>query len=98
MHKNIKQMIEYPKQGIMSKTIFRDCRKDISLFCMTKGSEMSQHSSSREAIIYVLEGKGVFNLRNKNISMLPGALIHMPKKALHSIKAEKNTSFLLVLM
>jgi len=91
-------MIEYPKQGIISKTIFKDRGKDINLFCMTKGSEMSPHSSSREAIVYVLEGKGVFNLKNEKISMLPGALIHMSKKALHSIKVEKNTSFLLMLM
>jgi len=43
------------------------------------------------------EGKGIFNLEGTEIRMLPGAAIFMKKNAAHSLKAEENTSFLLLL-
>jgi len=35
--------------------------------------------------------------QGKDIKMLPGIIIEMPGNAVHSLKAEKNTAFLLIL-
>lgn len=64
---------------------------------MAKGTELTEHTSTREGIIYVIEGKGVFNLEGETIPMLPGTFIHMKKKAVHSLKVDENTGFLLAL-
>lgn len=98
MDKNIQKLIEYPKSGIISKEIFKDKQKEVGLYCMAKDSEMSEHTSSREAIVYVLEGDGVFRLESKNIKMIKGAFIYMKKNAKHSLKAKLNTSFMLTLI
>lgn len=95
--KNIKTLIHYSKEGIISKQIFRSSKIDATLFCMAKGTEMSEHTSTKEAIVHVLEGNGEFILKGKRIKMFPGAIIHMEKKAPHSLKAKENTSFILVL-
>lgn len=95
--KNLKEMIEYPKEGILSKTISEGEVMEATLFCMAKGTSLSEHTSTREAIIYVIEGNGTFTLRGKDIEMRPGVFITMEKNAPHSLKAEENTSFLLIL-
>ena len=97
MNTNIKSQIEYPKKGIISKEIVKTEHIDVSLFCMAKSTEMSEHTSTKDGIIYILEGKGIFNLEKEDIEMKEGVLIHMRKNAVHSLKAEENTSFLLTL-
>ncbi len=95
--KNVNNLIDYSEGGILSKDLFKDQSKDLSLFCMAKGTKISDHTSTKSGFVYVLEGKGVFNLEGKDIKMLPGVLIHMEANAIHSLKAEENTSFILIL-
>ncbi len=94
---NIKKLIEYPKNGILSKVIVKSNEKDVTLFCMPKGSELSEHTSTKEGFVFVIKGEGVFVLSGKKIKMKKDVLIHMKKNEKHSIKAIKNTSFLLLL-
>ncbi|PJE81099.1 cupin domain-containing protein [Candidatus Pacearchaeota archaeon CG10_big_fil_rev_8_21_14_0_10_32_42] len=97
MYKNIIELIEYPKEGILSKEVIKDNKLDATLFCMAKGSGISEHTSAKQGIVYVLDGNGVFNLEGREIKMLPGVFIFMDKNAIHSLKANENTSFLLLL-
>ncbi len=95
--KNIKDMIEYPSSGILSKEIIKTNEFDSTLFIMAKGANLSEHTSTREGIVHVLEGKGVFILEGEEIEMIPGVFIHMKKDAVHALRAEENTSFVLIL-
>lgn len=95
--KNIKDVIEYPEEGILSKHLIKKEKSDTTLFCMAKGTEISEHTSTKEGFVYVIEGKGMFKLEGESITMLPGVFIHLKKNALHSLKAEENTSFILSL-
>lgn len=97
MNKNIKNLIEYPKEGILSKEIGKNDKIDVSLFCMVKNTEIGKHTSTKQGFIYVIKGKGIFNLEGKNIKMLPGTFIFMKKNAVHSLKVEENTAFMLSL-
>lgn len=97
LNKNILEMIEYPKQGVLSKEIFKKGKIDCTLFCMASGTEISEHTSTKQGVVYIIEGKGIFNLQSKNINMKEGIFIYMKENAVHSLKAEENTSFLLVL-
>jgi len=95
---NINELIEYPEQGIVSKSIIKNSKIEITLFCMTAGTDISEHTSTRQGIVYVLEGNGTFNLEDKKIKMEKGMIINMQSNAKHSLKAEENTSFLLMLL
>src|SRR3989338_7915035 len=90
-------MIEYPKEGVLSKDIFKNKKSNVTLFCMAKDTDISEHTSTREGFVYVIEGKGIFNLKGKPIEMKEGVFISMEENAIHSLKAEENTSFLLFL-
>jgi len=96
MNRNVNELIEYPKEGILSKEIFKDEKSSMTLFCMAAGTRISEHKSVKRGIVYVLEGDGIFKLE-KDIKMKNGVFIHMEENAVHSLKADKNTSFLLFL-
>lgn len=91
------KLIEYPKSGILSKVLVKTKNRDITLFCMSKNSELGEHTSTKEGFVVVLDGEGIFTLKGKKIKMKKNVLIHMNKKEVHSLKALKNTSFLLIL-
>lgn len=95
---NIREMIDYSEKGILSKAIRKSAKLDITLFCMAKGTELSEHTSTRPGFVYVIEGSGVFVLEKEPIAMAPGVLIFMDADAVHSLKAEENTSFILALV
>lgn len=95
--KNIFDLISYSEGGITSKVISKSARSEVTLFCMAKGTALSEHRASREGLIYILEGNGAFVLNNKKLRMKSGVLISMEKGAPHSLKVKENTSFLLIL-
>lgn len=98
LDKNILEMVEYPKQGILSKEIFKNNHADCTLFCMASGTKISEHTSTKEGFVYVIEGKGIFNLQGEDIRLKEGVFVYMQKNAIHSLKADGDTSFLLILI
>ncbi|OGI16548.1 MAG: hypothetical protein A3J63_03035 [Candidatus Moranbacteria bacterium RIFCSPHIGHO2_02_FULL_40_12b] len=97
MSEKINELVEYPKKGILSKDIVKNDKLNITLFCMAKGTEISEHTSTKQGFVYVIEGNGIFNLAGKDISMSAGVFIYMKENAVHSLKANENTSFILAL-
>ena len=94
---NFKSIIEYPRDGVLSKELARTDKTNVTLFSMAKGSEISEHTSTKEGVLLVLEGDGTFNLAGKDIGMKQGVFIHLKKGIVHALKARKNTSFILCL-
>ena len=92
-----RKLISYASGGIMSKVIRKTDYSNVTLFSMAAGTDISEHTAKREGLVYVIEGKGVFTLGGEDIDMLPGVVIFLPKDAVHSLKADGNTSFLLAL-
>lgn len=94
---NLDKMMEFPKEGIFSKVLVKTEVSNHTLMCLAKGSDISEHTSSREASVTVLRGKGVFILNGKKIKMVPGVFIFMPKNAPHSLSADSDLAILLSL-
>lgn len=100
MEKNYQDLykeIEYPRNGVLSKVAVKSDNLDSTLFCMARDSEISEHTSTKNGLVLIMEGEGIFNLEGEDIIMKPGVLIYMRKNAVHCLRAIKNTSFLLVL-
>lgn len=100
-YQEIKKLISYSDRGIVSKEIDMgesDNKIKTTLFCMAKDTQISEHTSTKEGYVYVIEGKGTFNLKNEDIIMQSGVLINLSTNAKHSLKAQENTSFILFLV
>ncbi|MDV2995304.1 MAG: hypothetical protein N4J56_004958 [Chroococcidiopsis sp. SAG 2025] len=89
--------IEYPQAGVLSKVLIKDSCCQYTLFCLAADTEISEHTSTRNATVNVLEGKGILTLEGQDIVLEPGVFIFMPANAPHALKAEENLAFLLTL-
>ena len=94
---DLEKMMEFPKEGIFSMVLVKTNISNHTLLCLAKGSDMSEHTSTREAAVTVLKGKGTFILRREKIKMKPGVFIFMPKNAPHSLSADEDLAILLSL-
>jgi quercetin dioxygenase-like cupin family protein len=97
VNKNLRDLISYSPGGVMSKVIVKSDKLNVTLFCMAAGTDISEHTSTREGTVHVLEGEGTFTLDGEANHMKPGVLIHMRRGQPHSIAVKKDTSFLLTL-
>jgi len=68
-----------------------------SLFCLAANTEISEHTSTRNATINVIEGRGLLTLSAQDIALKPGVFLFMPANAPHALNAEENLAFLLTL-
>jgi len=95
--KDLEKMMEFPKEGIFSKVLVKTAISNHTLMCLAKGSDISEHTSTREAAVTVLKGRGIFVLNGKKIKMKPGVFIFMPSNAPHSLSAKEDLAILLSL-
>lgn len=95
--KNLDDIMIFSEEGIFSKVIVKTDDSNHTLMCLAKGSDISEHTSTREASVTVLKGKGIFNLKGKKIEMKPGVFIFMPKNVAHSLSASEDLAILLSL-
>jgi quercetin dioxygenase-like cupin family protein len=93
----LRERIEYPADGVLSKVLLKDNNCQHTLFCLAAGTNISQHTSTRNAVINVIEGRGVLTLEGENIQLEPGIFVFMRANAPHALQAEENLAFLLTL-
>jgi nitric oxide dioxygenase len=65
--------------------------------CLAKGTDIDTHTSSKNGVVQVLKGSGIFRLFDRDIEMRPGIFIFMPADAPHSLKADEDLAILLCL-
>lgn len=93
----LRDRLEYPEAGVLSKLLLKDAACQYTLFCLAAETEISEHTASRNATVHVLEGSGILTLEGKEISLQPGVFVFMPANAPHALQATSNLAFLLTL-
>jgi nitric oxide dioxygenase len=93
----LQDLIEYPEHGVLSKVLLKDNNCQYSLFCLAKGTEIEEHTSTRNALVTVIEGQGILTLDNQEITLKTGVLVFLPANAPHALQAQENLAFLLTL-
>lgn len=95
--KKLFDTMEFPKEGVFSTVLAKGEFSNHTLMCLAKGTDISEHTSTREGSVTVLKGKGTFILLGEKIAMEPGVYIFMPKNAPHSLSASEDLAILLCL-
>lgn len=95
--KDLEEIMEFPKEGIFSRVLVKTDIANHTLMCLAKGTDISKHTSTRQAAVTVLKGRGTFVLNGKKIKMKPGVFIFMPENAPHSLSAEEDLAIILSL-
>jgi quercetin dioxygenase-like cupin family protein len=90
--------IEVPSNGILSRTVHEDERITLVLFGFDTGQELSEHTSSRAALIEVLEGTAEITLDGETHDAGPGTWLAMPPGMRHAIRATSPMRMALTLL
>jgi quercetin dioxygenase-like cupin family protein len=88
---------QYAPNGIVSRTVLREANMRVVLFGFAEGQELTEHTSTQQALIQVLSGECEFSLAGKPHRMKSGDLLHMPPNLPHAVKATSQFSMLLTL-
>lgn len=91
------EKIEYPHAGVLSKILLKDQACQYTLFCLAANTEIAEHTSTRNATVNVVEGRGLLTLSGQDIALEPGIFVFMPANAPHALKAKEKLAFLLTL-
>ncbi len=89
---------QFAANGIVSRTLLRTPTTRVVLFGFSEGQELSEHTSTAQALIQILSGSCEFSLAGKPHLLKAGDLIHMPPNLPHAVKATEKFSMLLTLL
>lgn len=91
--------VETPKEGILSRPILKNETMQVTLFGLAAGAEMTEHTTSMEAIVHFLSGEASITLGGEARTAGPGTWFRMEPRLPHSIVADKGpVTFLLILL
>jgi quercetin dioxygenase-like cupin family protein len=95
---NLAAEVSPPENGILSRTVFQDEHVKAVVFGFDSGQSLSEHTSSRPAILHLLSGRARITLGAEQVDAQAGTWIHMPPKLPHAVQAEEPTVMLLLLL
>lgn len=84
-----------PPDTIVSRTVYTGETLRIILFGFAAGQELSEHTSTKEAVLHFLQGKATVVLGGEPTNAEPGTLVRMAPDLKHSVLAETETLMLL---
>lgn len=89
--------ISIQPESIVSRTFCKSERFKAVLFAFDVEQSLSEHTSSKEAIIQILQGEAVITLDDESHELSEGSWLHMPPHMRHSVYA-KTPLIMLLLM
>lgn len=95
--KHLYDLIEFPKEGILSKTVHETATGEADLFMLPKGAKISAHTSSRDASVLVLKGEAEFQLGETWHNVKAGDWFFMEAGLVHALSAVEDFAFVLTL-
>ena len=88
---------QFVANGIVSRTLLRTSTTRMVLLGFAEGQELSEHTSTAQALIQILSGRCEFRLGGNTHPLKAGDVVHMPPNLPHAVKATEKFSMLLTL-
>jgi quercetin dioxygenase-like cupin family protein len=86
------------ENAILSRTLHSDERAKVIQFCFARGQELSAHTAPCPALLYFAQGEAEVKLGSDVRDASAGALVYMPPRLEHAIKAKTEVVMLLVMI
>jgi quercetin dioxygenase-like cupin family protein len=89
---------EIPADSIVSRSVLKNEQVDVTLFGFAEGQELTEHTSSRPAILHFVKGKARLTLGGEEKTAEGETWVYMPPRLPHSVFAETPVVLLLILL
>jgi quercetin dioxygenase-like cupin family protein len=87
----------FAPNGIVSRTLLRTANCRVVLFGFAQGQELTEHTSTHDALVEVLSGECEFSMNGKSQTLKAGDLLYLPPNLPHAVLATTQFSMLLTL-
>lgn len=88
---------QFAANGIVSRTLFQTDNFRTVLFGFAQGQELTEHTSTQQALIQILSGQCEFSIGGAPQMLKTGDLVYLPPHLPHAVKATEQFSMLLTL-
>lgn len=87
---NLKNLIDYQDNAIVSKTITNNTNSSLTLFAFDKGQSIASHSAPVDAVVQSVEGEVEITISGEVFNLKEGDIILMPKGEPHGLEAKSK--------
>src|SRR5690606_42095370 len=90
--------IEYTDDGVISKQVTKSKAGNLTLFSFDKEQGLSEHKTSYDAIVQILDGEAEITINGQLVHLGKGQAIIMPANVPHSLKAIERFKIILTMI
>lgn len=91
-------LVTYQVEQVISRTLAQGKNLSLTLFAFDKGEEISSHSSSGDAMVYLLDGEADITIGEEVFNVKKGETIVMPAGIPHALLAKEQFKMLLAVV
>ena len=95
---NMEDLVAYQEGQVVSRTLSQGKNVSLTLFAFDKGEEISSHSSTADALVYILDGEAEITIGEEVFNVTKGETIVMPAGIPHALLAKEQFKMLLVVV
>ena len=92
------KLVDYQEGSIVSRAVVDKKVGTITVFAFDKGQQLSPHSAPYDALVQVIEGKGVVVIDKTEHPLKAPAAIIMPAGIPHAVRAPQRFKMILTMI
>ncbi|HBF36711.1 MAG TPA: cupin domain-containing protein [Firmicutes bacterium] len=92
----LENLVEFQSGQVVSRTLAQGKNLSLTLFAFDKGEEISSHSSTGDAFVYLLDGVAEITIGEEQFHLKKGETIVMPAGVPHALLAEERFKMMLI--
>lgn len=93
----LKDLVPYSEGRIINRNLIDTEKVHFAVLSLSKGTSLPEHAAPRDALLFGLEGEGLITREGKTYTLKAGENFAMKTGDRHSVKAEKDFKFALLL-
>lgn len=95
---NVKEIIQYQKESIVSKLLVNKDTGTITLFAFDAGQGLSEHTAPFDAIAQIIDGNVEIIISGEKFNLKAGEMIIMPANEPHALTATTKFKMMLIMI
>ena len=95
---NLNTLIDYQEGSVVSRTLIDKQAGTVTVFAFDQGEGLSEHTTSYDALVYIIDGKAKITISGKPLSLKQGEIAIMPANLPHALSATTRFKMLLTMI
>ncbi|HYA32455.1 MAG TPA: cupin domain-containing protein [Candidatus Bathyarchaeia archaeon] len=95
---DLKALIEYAANSIVSKTLIDTKAGTITLFAFDEGQGLSEHTAPYDAVVQIIDGEARVTIGGDLVCVSEGGVVILPANVAHALQAPKRFKMLLTMI